>query len=203
MTRNEDELTLADELLLQAYLDGELPPEQQQIVAARLAQEPGLTTVLHQWRTLQAELDALPEPQLTHDLTTTVLARLETPTLLPTTIPGRTWQSLLAVQFALALLTVLVAWPLWAKVTAWSALYPALPSWDALTQSWSAWWAVWWQPDVWRVGWTAVWSESILSPSFSLPLSLLLPLATVTAVLWLITVRFTWRAAQQDAYGQR
>ncbi len=188
---NDDKLTLEDELLLQAYLDGELMLDQQQAFAARLEREPGLTAVLHQWRALLAELDTLPEPQLTRDLSAGVLSRLDYPAALPV----RAWRPLLTAQFALALLTALLAWPLWSSLAAaWLTFQPALPDWAALARDWTAWWAALWTPDVWLTGWTAVWQGATQVVPFSL--SLLLPLAVVTAVLWLASVRFVWRAAQ-------
>ncbi|MBK7180960.1 MAG: hypothetical protein IPH82_27920 [Chloroflexi bacterium] len=191
MMMNDDKLTLEDELLLQAYLDGELTPDQRQVFAARLEREPGLTAVLHQWRALLAELPTLPEPQLTRDLTAGVLTRLDPMAALPT----RSWRPLLSAQFALALLTTLLAWPLWKPLAAtWWASQPALPDWAALAQTWTARWAVLWTPDVWLTGWTAVWQGAVQIVPFSL--SLLLPLAVVTAVLWLASVRFVWRTAR-------
>jgi len=196
---DDEKLTLEDELLLLAYLDGELPPDQQAAFTARLEREPMLTAVLAQWRTLSDELNALPEPHLTRDLTAGVLTRLDAPASLPT----RTWRSLLVVQVATAALVALLTWPLLASrltlhptLPAWiSSLHPA---WTELGQTWQTWWtANVWTPELWQTWWTAVWQG--LDQAW-LSLSWLLPLALVAAVIWLVSVRVVWHSAPVIGY---
>jgi anti-sigma factor RsiW len=192
---DDNKLTVEDELMLQAYLDGELPSDEQQIFEARLTREPVLTAVLRQWRNLMADLDTLPEPQLTHDLTAAVLARLDPPQV-PLT---RGWRPLLIAQVTLTLLTALLAWPLFAS---WPAVRLVLPDWalflrfvwSDMAQEGMAWWtANVWTPEVWLAQWTAVWQG--LDQTISMSLSLLLPLVVLAAMVWLVSLRFIWRSA--------
>lgn len=198
----EEPVPPEDELLLQAYLDGELPPDQHARFAARLERDPKLTAVLTQWRALTAELDALPEPQLTRDLTARVLARLESPAALP----RHTWQALLVVPTALATLTLLLTWSL---LTTWLTLPPLPPAWvitmpevqAKLTHIWQTWWAaIMWAADGWGQKWTAVWQgldQAMLS------LSWLLPLTLVATLIWLVCVRFAWRSTPTAGHAKR
>ncbi len=195
----EDEtLTPEDELLLLAYLDGDMPPDKRAAFAVRLAEEPALTAVLSRWRTLDEELHALPQPRLTRDLTAAVLARLDPPVL----VPARTWRSLLAVQAAVAALVALLAWPLLAT---WSALRPTMPLWLSalprtgkdISLAWQTWTTHLWTPELWVARWTAVWQG--LDPAW-LSLSWLLPLALVAAVIWLVSVRAVWHSTTIFSY---
>ncbi len=186
---DNDKLSLEDELLLQAYLDDELSPAERQLVEARLAQEPELTAVLNQWRTLNDELDTLPVPQLARDLTSGVMTQLA----LPAAPPTRTWRPLLILQVVLALLIALLAWPLWQLSVTWPTVSYVMPKWSELTQQWMVWWTT--QIgllDGWLDQFTAVWQG--MDQVIPISLSVLLPLAVVMAVLWLLSVRFVWRS---------
>ncbi|MBK8990104.1 MAG: hypothetical protein IPM39_29255 [Chloroflexi bacterium] len=195
---DEKTVTPADELLLLAYLDGDLPPDQHAALTARLTQEPALAAVLFRWRTLDAELSALPEPRLSHDLTAGVLARLDA----PVSLPARAWRSLVAGQAVVALLVMLLAWPLLAT---WSALRPALPgwlsapstTWMAFSQRWPTWAATAWTPELWSARWATAWQG--LDQAW-LSLSWLLPLALVAAILWFVSVRAIWHSAPVNGY---
>jgi anti-sigma factor RsiW len=188
------DLNLEDALLLQAYLDDELTPDEHAALTARLAREPALTAVLHQWRTLSAALNALPQPQLDRDLTAGVLARLEAPTSLPARV--------LVAQAALTLLAALLVWPL---LAAWPALRLALPdgagmlrlAGDELGQGWQMAYA--WLVAAWAE-WTAVWQGvAQVWPS----LSWLLPLALAAALAWAFSMRAVWHSAPVTRYTKR
>lgn len=194
----DETLTPEDELLLLAYLEGDLPPDQHAALTTRLAQEPALTAVLARWRALDAELDALPAPRLSRDLTAGVLSRLDA----PAPLPARVWRSLVAGQTAVALLLTLLAWPLLAT---WSALRPALPAWlsapgatwIAFSQSWQTWIAAAWTPELWSARWMAAWQG--LDQTW-LSLSWLLPLALAAAIVWLVSVRAVWHSTPITGY---
>jgi hypothetical protein len=180
---NDPQLTLEDELLLQAYLDGELSPLESDQFAARLAAEPTLTAAYSQWRGLWAEFDSLPEPQLTRDLSDAVLRRL-----LPQAPLIPVWRPLLLTQAAAAVLLALLAWPLLAALSPISPDW-TWPDWAILIQSWQT-AAGLWQLTLNR--WAAVWQSAFEAQPLSL--SLLLPLAALAAVMWLIQVGYLWRA---------
>jgi hypothetical protein len=163
-------------------------------LTVRLAQEPALTAVLHQWRTLSAALNGLPQPQLDRDLTAGVLARLEAPTSLPARV--------LVAQAALTLLAALLVWPL---LAAWPALRLALPdgagmlrlAGDELGQGWQMAYA--WLVAAWAE-WTAVWQGvAQVWPS----LSWLLPLALAAALAWAFSMRAVWHSAPVTRYTKR
>jgi anti-sigma factor RsiW len=179
---NDPQLTLKDELLLQAYLDGELSPAEGHQFAARLTAEPALRAAYDQWLSLLAEFDGLPEPQLTRDLSAGVVRRLSPQ------MPTPVWRPLLLAQAAATILLALLAWPLLAVLT------PTLPNWTppdwaALMQGWQT-AAGLWQLTLSR--WAAAWQSAFEAQPLSL--SLLLPLAALAAVIWFIQVGYLWRA---------
>jgi anti-sigma factor RsiW len=185
------DLNLEETLLLQAYLDNELTPDEREALIARLAREPALTAVLHQWRALSAELNTLPEPALNRDLTADVLARLEASAPLPARV--------LVAQAALALLLALLVWPL---LTALPTLRLAFPDWTSLMglaadefgRGWQTAYA--WMIAVWAE-WTAVWQGmGQVWPS----LSWLLPLALAAALAWALSMRAVWHSTPATHY---
>lgn len=182
---DDKEVTLEDELLLHAYLDGELSPAQRDQVAARLAVEPAFAAVYEKWRYLLAEIGDLPEPRLARDLTAGVLQRLEP-------VPAASapfWRPLLLGQTMLALLLALLAWPLWVVLPAFLPRW-SLPDWPVMAQAWLATLAGW-ESGLERL----VFFWQGMQQGASLSLSLLLPLGVGVALLWLMHLRFLWRSA--------
>ncbi len=76
---NPIQLTPADEEALNAWRDGELPPEQAACFAGRLADEPALAAALRQREALDAALQSLPPPEPPSGLYGDIMARARLP----------------------------------------------------------------------------------------------------------------------------
>lgn len=113
-----------DNLLLQTYLDGELPSDQSSAVRLHLATCPDCAARLERLRSLFNLLGDLPDAPLEHDLAASVLTRLAAAAPAPARQPaatapvGRWFTPLLAAQLALAGLLLALAYPWLAALTA-------------------------------------------------------------------------------------
>ncbi len=101
-------LSFEEELALQAYLDGELPPVEREVLEERLRQEPKLAAALAEWRALISAIDTAGIPPLQRDIAAAVVANLARDET-----DARTLRRLTLAELALIALLVIGSWPLW------------------------------------------------------------------------------------------
>lgn len=97
---------LSDEILNE-YLDGRIPPGQQEAIDNHLFACQNCARRYQSLRLLMNDLDALPELELSRDLTESVLRAIRPPVVMP-----KLWQWAAAIQLPLAGVLLLISLPL-------------------------------------------------------------------------------------------
>ena len=194
-----NDLPLADELLIQAYLDGELTPAEWERFSARLAAEPVLRDALEVYAQLFAAVEEMVEPALSRDLETVVVNRLAA---------GRQsvpfLRRLALIEILVGVMVLLLAWPVWQVSAGWLANQGWLQeqATDFLNGNLArlAEGITGFDPAglIARLAGYAELRPAVaaLLPGDALSLELLLPLALVTGLVWVVSTHGLWSGRQ-------